>query len=1178
MRQRRALSLTADILLLLLAALLGITSNYVTSGQGKTPTFLRVIQHSSVQLLVAALVLTISCRVLLHYLERPERPRPVWNNAQTPFVGLDSYSPSEAAVFFGRDREITELYECLHPKAAPSKAKRILTIAGPSGVGKTSLIMAGLVPRLRRNTWLVVPAFVPSVNPMENLRRSIRQLLPPNADQSPPERSLVRLLSQLRESRSGRPASILIVIDQAEELFTVSGPDTTNAFLDEIKSAVELDARLWIVVSIRADFLNAALALPQAELFTNLYAVGAMSESALFDVIAKPAQLAGFQFEPRTLIDKMVHDTRTGFALPLLSYILQELSLAAGPQGIITAAQYEAKGGVVGALARQADRVYTSLIEQNSAEEIMETLLRFVSIVDGEAVRKRVARSQLSSIEQNIVDAFVEARLMTSYDDENVAMCTVAHEALFEYWSPLSRCIAEQSDRLRWSADLERWAVDWERSGRQEAYLARGERLEFVRKFINDSGMAQDKGLIVEYVQNSEWADAEAMRRLGDAIGQRAINLAGTDPQASLLLALAAVEECEGTTVGRKALSMALSVCRELESFDYHSDAVWGVAWSPDGRWIASTSHDGSMRILDVAAASLVASFSLESDWVRGVAWSPDGRLVASVSRNGTLRLASAPDFTSNEPCMELDSAAFGLAWSPDGRLLAVACQDSKVVIGDIAEARVKAQLSGHGGAVYGVAWHPSGNVLASCSHDETVRLWDVASSSESHCLTGHTDTVWNVAWSPDGELLASVSYDRTIRLWRRESSETTHCLEGHADWIRGLAWSPDSSRIATGSYDRSIKIWDVEAGISTHTFRGHRAAVWGLSWSPDGARLASGGQDQTVRVWAIRDEMETGVLHGHRDGLWGVTWNQSKNIIATSSFDRTARIWDASSCGTIAILTGHDHTVTSIGWSHKGDVVATGSHDGTIKVWTADGREVESFEKHEDTVWGLAWSPNDEFLASTSYDRQVIIWHRPSADQVWSAQLSHVGSSISWSPDGSKLVLGSFDGTVNIIDPFSNPTTPRALRSHSDRVWSVCWSPDSSQIASASQDGTIRIWDEKSGEDTLVLLGHEDSVWAVDWEPHGKRLASGGQDGTVRIWDTSEGSEVSIISASAAAVRGVAWSPDSSAVVSASLDHSARIWNVVTDLNSLIEIAHRRVGRTLTAQEREALGLPRTE
>jgi len=283
-----------------------------------------------------------------------------------------------------------------------------------------------------------------------------------------------------------------------------------------------------------------------------------------------------------------------------------------------------------------------------------------------------------------------------------------------------------------------------------------------------------------------------------------------------------------------------------------HSDTVSSVAFSPDGRTLASGSYDRTIKLWDVQSQRQIATLTRHSNCVNSVAFSPDGRTLASGSWDKTIKLWDVQRQRQIATLTGHSSWVMSVAFSPDGRTLATGSGGGTIKLWDVHSQGEIATLTGHSKGVWSVAFSPDGRTLASGSADKKIKLWDVQSQREIATLTGHSNLVRSVAFSPDGRTLASGSYDMTIKLWDVPSQRQIATLTGHSKWVMSVAFSPDGWTLASGSDEKTIKLWDVQSQGQIATLTGHSDRVLSVAFSPDGRTLASGGLDK-IKLWEAR-------------------------------------------------------------------------------------------------------------------------------------------------------------------------------------------------------------------------------------------------------------------------------------------------------------------------------------
>jgi WD40 repeat protein/tRNA A-37 threonylcarbamoyl transferase component Bud32 len=307
-------------------------------------------------------------------------------------------------------------------------------------------------------------------------------------------------------------------------------------------------------------------------------------------------------------------------------------------------------------------------------------------------------------------------------------------------------------------------------------------------------------------------------------------------------------------TIAQNASSKGTTVL----TYRGHSMAVSAVAWSPDGKLIASGSGDNTVQIWDATNGNTLLTYQGHTDYVYDVAWSPDGKLIASCGNDGTVQIWDASDGRHiltypGDPTMYVSA----VAWSPDGRFIASGSEDNTVKIWDAATGHTILTYNEHTDSVNTVKWSPDGKYIASGGDDDTVQIWGPTDGKTVTTYAGHNDTVNAVAWSPDSMHIASGSDDTTVQVWGATSSNLIFTYRGHSDAVYAVAWSPNGKRIVSGSADTTVRVWNATDGSKAFIYHGHSASVNAVAWSPDGKRIASGsGGDSNdsngnvVEVW----------------------------------------------------------------------------------------------------------------------------------------------------------------------------------------------------------------------------------------------------------------------------------------------------------------------------------------
>ena len=1124
----------------------------------------------------------------------------VWRNS--PFRGLEAYEFEHAAIYFGREALVARATEQLAAEARAGRA--FLLVSGASGSGKSSMVKAGMMPRLMRPQRIQGSAFVrrlafrPSQGGSDIFYGLVEALTkqPTSPDVGLPEllgpgQSVADLVSLLRTAvdepgfvfagalgrvgeagrQSGRilayeEAKLILVIDQLEELFTVAAiPVEDQRLFIRLLAGLARSGAVWVVATLRSDFWHGAAELPElVELCAGngRIDIATPSQAEIVEMIRNPALMAGLSFglheKTHLGLDAVLaqHAASEPGVLPLLSFTLEALYVEdVEKRGgrILTHATYESLGGLEGAITKRADEVVSQLPE--ATQKALPRVLRSLATVsegDNKAVVSRtVPRDTFApgSDARAIVDALTEERLLVASGEGVVPTVRFAHEALINNWHRArNQLVADRRD-LETRAMIEhqqaRWLAAPEETSKQ--LLLRDPDLANAIDLVGrwDDELSPE---FREFVARSVKASQDARRR------RRAIVSAVISVLAVLTVASFAAMRSAEVQRNEALITQSKSLTREsqlaLAAGDDVSATVLALAGlpqrisSPDRPFV-----DAPQYALEDAFENRRDGFVLteHAGTVWSATYSPDGERVAVAYDDGSARIWDSA--TGNG--LAILKGHTGRVWmavfSPDGKRVATASDDETGRIWNSATGATVAVLKGHQEVVSAIAFSPDGTRVATASDDQTARIWDASTGNPIAVLRGHTGPLTAIAYSPDGTQLATSSTDGTARLWNAASGAPVATLAGHQGVVNSVSYSPDGRHVVTASWDKTARIWDAHSGASVAILRGHENFVLSAAFSPDGARVVTASADDTAIVWdAETGELETFII-GHGGSVESARFSPDGMRVLTASDDDTARLWDAKSGALYGILGGHTSYLNSAVFSPDGIHILTASYDGTARLWDTQPQDVVAVLKgHTDVVQSVAYSPDGSRVATGSFDHFARIWDVKTAESLQTLPLGANVHAVAFSPDGRRLITGSDDSVVLIWDVKSGAPLEQLL-GHGGGVFAVAFSPDGRRAISGSKDQTARVWDLASGKTLLILRGHEGVVSAVAFSPDGKRVLTGSWDGTARVWDSSTGALLAKLIGHEDRIAGAAWSPDGKRIVTASQDKTARLWDAAS-------------------------------
>ncbi|MEA5507261.1 hypothetical protein VB735_30045 [Halotia wernerae UHCC 0503] len=1059
----------------------------------------------------------------------------------------------------GRERDINNLIGRI------SRADQKLTVIhGPSGVGKSSTVTAGLVPALQNRAVgdqiavpVVLQVYTDWVQALgKSLSESVSHLQGEAAIESedlPDPTTLVniaQIIQQLQENADNHLITVLI-FDQFEEFFFGYSDRHQKQEFDKFISNCLNISFVKVILTLREDYLHRLLEfkhLSALEAINNnildkniRYQLNNFSPEYAKAVIGKLTGRSQFNLEP-ALIDALVDDlsTELGEVRPIE---LQVVGAQLQDERITTLEQYQEYRP-----NKLIERYIKELIRDCGPENERAALLVLYFLTDESNQRPFKTRAELTAelaeIEDTdklelVLDILVSSGLVVLFPD-----MPERYQLIHDYLVDLIRYLQQQESSLQAQLNQLRYKVDQSQSEierlknelsqkKQQAKLINVHPqpgLDLVaelrelrkREELSHLEIEQLRAELKEKELTAQLAASQKQQRLSEARLNRTLKIALT----ASFLAILGLSVSIVTAVDSEIKTLSVSseaLFASQKGLDALKEALKAGKKLQHSVWIDASTQEKVQTALYQAVFGAREYNRLEGhiSGVNSVTFSPDRSLIASASADNTIKLWR---FDGNlvKTLAGHNDVVNSVTFSPNGQLMASASQDQTVKLWN-RDGELLATLLGHEGVVNSVSFSPDSQFIASASTDKTVKLWS-RDGKLLHTLKGHNLAVLGVAWSPDGQIIASAGADNSIKLWNRDG-QLLKTWQGHEDAIKSITWSPDSQMIATASLDKTIKLWNTQ-GKLLRILSGHSAGVTSVSFSPDGNTIASASTDETIKLWTSQGVL-LGTLKGHNNWVNSVSFSPDGRTLASASRDKTIKLWHWDDVLLRNLKTDNDDWITSISFSPSDRTLAAASQDKTIKILSRDGKLLNTLKGHQGQVWGVSFSPDGQTIASASKDKTVKFWSR----------------------DGKLL---------------------NTLKGHQDAVLGVAWTPDGQEIASASKDKTVKLW-SRDGKLLKTLQGHQDAVNWVSFSPDGKLLASASDDKTVKLWNRN-GKLLHTLNGHSRRVNGVAWSPDSQQVASVSIDSTVKLWsrdgrllsNLVGEGDSFISVSFSPDGKIL--------------
>lgn len=1097
-----------------------------------------------------------------------------------PFPGIGPFKVEDSSFFFGRESLVEEVLRRLirHP---------FLAISGPSGSGKSSLVLAGLKSRFEDPQVYLVPGN----HPIEVLDQSI---------------------ASIRSSKS------VVIVDQFEELFTITkNPNVRALFVDHL---IEILQEHKVIVVIRSDFLGECAQYEnlRLQIEKNLLLVSPIDASTLPQVAQHQADMVNLHFDDG-LLSKIIEDViEEPGAMSLLQHALWCLWERRRGRWL-RYNEYMAFGGIKKAIVHTASEFYSSLSNDDKVL-VREIFLRLVRLDENlvrehRDTRRKVALNELVPVGASrsrvveLVKDLANIRLVVSGIDEQTKLEQVelAHEALIQYWPQLKEWLNEDREKLLLRDSIRTAAQDWGKENRENNMLVhRGGRLDDAIELTKLTKYPLNT-LELEYV-NACFALREQEYKEIDRRRKRIIFGLVTALLITIGLTIFAfIQRAEMQRQRQRAIERLILAQTQLLDIRVSKNAIlkFGLAIEAFSRLQGVESYDALWSGVYIFRPK---DMHIKTNGpVTDICFSPDSQNLISITDRSIQIWGIESDdshwnVVTDEPKVNIDLVNPDTITYSNGKVL---CNpDNKTIIAIFGKTLDKWDMvTGnklvemfHNDVITDAALSPDGNSIVSGSQDGELKLWN-ADTGALEKISLSDSGIQHVLFSSDGKQIVSSDASGRVIVWNMASNEVNTIDTGQPGLL--LALSPDSQWLVTGGGAGEIFIWDTASRIKSKTIF-HRENITNLTFSPDGNLLFSSSGDDVSKVWSVPsftpvsgigtfgqvnsanfspdnqyiilggysgytmvyelgkpDLMEKMIMRSiihtpSEDQINKTIFNREGDLLASASVNGDILI---SPVTTNNLL--NESQVWHIEFSDQDDLIVTASRDGTAKIHdTITGKKVLEL-KHRGWVNYATFSPVSNLIATASSDDTAKVWSLVDGKELLSIKHNDDVYEIKFSPDGKLVATAGWDGIAQIWQ-IDNKTQLFQIR-HNLKINRVLFSQNNEWIITASDDKSIKGWDI-SRKTEILHLSHDAAVTDVGITPSNKYIIAGDEDGNVKVWNIENGSVIFSENMGTSNIQKIAVSPDGQLFAAGNKNGKVCVWQLLTGKSLLCFNAEKAI------------------
>jgi len=1089
-----------------------------------------------------------------------------------PFVGLRPFESNESLLFFGRQEQTLELLQRLH-------LYHFVAVTGGSGSGKSSLIKAGLIPRLKagylvndRDRW-VIATMKPGQTPLYNLSDGVLSQLNhinDNLTTTTLEEkinkegvdAILNILNPLWETNT----NFFLLVDQFEELFRFflnqKEFEKKNEAIDFVNVLLDLSAQknlpIYVVITMRSDFIGDCAqfyGLPEA-MNQSQYIVPRLNRVQLRNTIEGPVRLHKGSINS-ALTTRLLNDAQVvKDELPLLQHALMRIwdrNKNTHPDGELDLEDYDAIGGIEKALSNHADEALKGMSETEL--RLTKKMFQALTSIDenGRKIRRPARLSELKLITGadsetllSIINRFIEGKksflIINNVEGKDDYLIDISHESLIRQWSTLNAWVDEEAESGKIFLRLIESAKLYQENKKN---LLIGNELHQVLQwyysFRPDEAWAQHYSPYyqnsIQYLKQSEQEEKKQRKKKNR-------NLALLFAAAILVIIIISrfaflIYQNNIKTKEQLALNYWKNgqTARAENNF---LDAFHLIAEAADRTNDKELIQDILIDEEPYLPQTCLKNIFIHGDIVNSAVFSPDGKWIVTAGNDKIARVWDAATGKQIGDDMKHEWPVNSAVFSPDSKWILTASNDKTAGIWDIGTGKEINSFK-HEDAVTSAVFSRDGKSILTACADNYARLWDVATTKQIRSFE-HAAAVTSAVFSPDEKRILTSGNDFTARLWDAATGKLIVSLN-HKAPVTSAVFSQDGKWILTSAHDSTARLWNSINGKQTDSLK-HEAAVTDAVFSPDEKWILTAGKDKTARLWDVVTKKQIGPAMKHDGQVYSVAFSPDGNWILTAGGDKNVRLWYMATIPSKIISFKQKSIVTGAVFSPDGKWILTSGYDSAAHIWDAASKKQIGSFMHEDVVYSAVFSPDGKWILTASRDKTARLWDVVTKKQIGSP-MKYKGAVTSavFSPDGKWILTAGSDHYAWLWDA----GTGKKITSfeHNATVTRATFSPDGKSILVAS-DSSAYLLDAISGKQ-LAVFKHEDMVHDAVFSPDGKWILTASWDNTARIWDVVTGKQAGPEMKHDAGLNSAVFSPDGKWILTAGWDKAAHIWYTAT-------------------------------